>query len=100
MPHSFWRTGILWKLRGADPLICAGRPRPALLSKDQQLVRDIEAGLGASRGPGVRPTIYAAGPKGANLCGIGPKAVPQGRRRRAVLRVRDTRIGGEQIIKN
>src|ERR1700692_3104335 len=71
MPHSFWQTGILRKLGGADPLICAGRPRPALLSKDQQLARYNGAGLGAGSGPGVRPTIYAAAPKGAKLCGIG-----------------------------
>src|SRR5579862_2242342 len=72
MPHSFWHTGILGKLRGADPLICAGRPVP----KDPQLATENCAGLGASkrtRGPHYN---LCSRPQGTKLCGIGIPSCP------------------------
>src|ERR1035441_8539531 len=46
---------------GADPLVRAGRPRPALLSKNQALVTIDKPARGPAADEGVRPTIYAGG---------------------------------------
>ena len=44
---------------GADPLVRAGRPRPALLSKNQALPEPGRPARGLAADEGVRPTIYA-----------------------------------------
>src|SRR5262250_3242121 len=42
---------------GADPLVCAGRPRPAVLSKEQASAQPNWAGQGPAADEGVRPTM-------------------------------------------
>src|ERR1017187_5323485 len=44
---------------GADPLVRAGRPRPAFLSKNQALATIDKPAWGPATDEGVRPTIYA-----------------------------------------
>ena len=56
MPHSFWQ------LRGAAPLICAGRPVPIFYP------RRTEPAWGPAADQGVRPTICAAVRKDRHEC--------------------------------
>ena len=44
---------------GADPLVCAGPPGPALRSKNQVLATDGKPASGPAADEGVRPTVYA-----------------------------------------
>jgi hypothetical protein len=43
---------------GADPLVRAGRPRPAFLSKHRALATIDKPARGPAADEGVRPTIY------------------------------------------
>jgi hypothetical protein len=56
----FAKSGIRHNWR-ADPLVRAGRPRPALLSKNQALATVDNPARGPAADEGVRPTIYAGG---------------------------------------
>ena len=56
----FAKLGIRHNWR-ADPLVRAGRPRPALLSKNQALATIDKPARGPGADAGVRPTIYAGG---------------------------------------
>jgi hypothetical protein len=49
------------QLGGADPLVRAGRPRPALFSKNRAIVAIEELARGPAADEGVRPTIDADG---------------------------------------
>src|SRR5439155_26617704 len=60
-----WKKGHLpfekTLTNGADPLVCAGPPGPALRNGNQSHANG-KAGQGAVYGPGVRPTIFADRP--------------------------------------
>ena len=56
---SFFNTWDSCSNGGADPLVRAGRPRPALLSKNQALPEPGRPARGPAADEGVRPTIYA-----------------------------------------
>ena len=56
----FAKLGIRHNWR-ADPLVRAGRPRPAFLSKNQTLATIDKPARGLAADEGVRPTIYAGG---------------------------------------
>ena len=60
MPLVFPVVRILQNC-GADPLVCAGPPGPAL-GKGINLIQTGRPASEAVRGPGVRPTIFADRP--------------------------------------
>src|SRR5262245_57166620 len=58
MSLSFPVLGF-WDVEWGRPLVCAGRPRPAVLSKDQASAEPNWAGQGPAADEGVRPTTFA-----------------------------------------
>src|ERR1019366_1348932 len=62
---------------GADPLVCAGRPRPAARNSDISIVQRANRPTGASAADqGVRPTIRAEWPPGSKVSDIELKHAP------------------------
>ena len=75
MPHRFREAGCC-RIGGADPLVCAGRPRPALCLKNQALATVGRPTRGSAADQGVRPTIYADARKWENYAALGTIAPP------------------------
>src|ERR1039457_1247961 len=73
MPNaaSFSQTWDSCSNGGADPLVRAGRPRPALLSKNQALPEAGRPARGPAADEGVRPTTYAGARLWENLAALG-----------------------------
>ena len=56
MPHSFCESGFCI-IGGADPLVRAGRPRPALPARERVLAAIDKPAGGPAADEGVRPTM-------------------------------------------
>jgi hypothetical protein len=76
MPHSFREVGLSTS-GGADPLVRAGRPRPALALDESGAYHDQGAGQGPAADEGVRPTIDADGRNWENYVALGRIACPK-----------------------